>query len=179
MPLIKLTPDHTAMVHNFCDKCKALGWANNSTIRAMKFYENFDRGGGWFGFEEDRELHSVAGYHPLPEVKSDAWRIFYRSATLPLFRRRDRGLHRGNGPRGREYMQAFLNQLPQGDLYITTNCEPNEHVNITRYHRAMQIQAQMRNSYIVHEGDRMLYNTMQSLWRIDRDRYREMLDGLH
>ncbi len=175
MPLIRLTPAHTAAVHNFCGECRDLGWANNSTIRHMKFFENLERGGGWFGFMESGRLLSVAGHHPLPEVHTDAHRIFYRSATLPEFRRRDKGLHRGNGPRGREYIEAFFRALPLGELYITTNCEPNAHVDITRYHRAMQIQARMRDSYIVYEGDRILYDTQQSLWRIDRDRYGEML----
>jgi hypothetical protein len=172
MNLIKLTIEDIPLVEEFCNKCKELGWINNSSLKAIKFESTLENGGGFFGILTNDQLVSIAGYHKLPEVNQDAWRIFFRSATLPMSKT-NKSLHREPGPRGRVFIDAFLEHIPSKELYVTTNVSNNEFERITRYDRSLKIASKMKESYVTFVEEIVLYNTTQSLWKLDVDTYLE------
>jgi len=165
----KLEDKHIPMIKQFCKKCKALGWKNNQSIEAMR-YNRVNRTGGAFLGLFDEELVGVAGYLPLPEIDSNAWRIFYRSATLPG-KGPNKGLHRGTGPRGRMFIDKFIENLPNAELYVTTNLANDEYEHILRYHKSMEIESRMKDAYISKLCETSIDNAVQAVWKLDVQKY--------
>lgn len=172
MIISKLTLDDTDMLNDFCAECDRLGWVNNSTLKAMKFEKTINDGGGFFGIVNNDRLVSVAGFQFLPEVSDNAWRIFFRSATLPNSGT-NKGLHRGTGTRGKLYINSFINELPNKDLYVTTNVSNPEYGNITRYDKSLRLESKINDSYIEPICDIILYNTPQTLWKLNIEKFLE------
>lgn len=172
MIISKLTLTDIPMLEKFCDECNKLGWTNNSSLKAMKFEKTIAEGGGFFGIINNDKLVSVAGYQYLPEVSENAWRIFFRSATLPKSGT-NKGLHRGTGTRGKLYIHSFIKELPDKELYVTTNISNSEYKNITRYDRSLRIEAKINDSYIEPLKEVILYNTPQTLWKLNVKKFLE------
>jgi len=172
LEVVDITLDHLDLVEEFCKKCNDLDWVNNATPEAMHFEDTIQEGGGWCGIIKDNNLISIAGYHAIPEVSDHAWRVFYRSATLP--EGNNKTLHRGTSPRGKSYINRFIKLLPDKDLVVTSNIENNNYANITRYHRALLIESKMKNSIIEHVKDMEYKLCMQSVWRINIERFKQL-----
>lgn len=172
MKLIKINDDNLGLLKEFCSKCKELGWINNSSLEAMRFKSTIESGGGFFGILNNDALVSIAGYHPFPEMHDAAWRIFYRSATLPNSNT-NKSLHRGTGPRGRIFLNAFISELPNTDLYVTTNIVNDNFKSIVRYNRSLELESKMKDSYVSFVKEMIVYETKQSVWKIDVQKYLE------
>lgn len=171
MSITVLTPEHFTLLTKFCDECAALGWHNNSSIKAMKFREVYLKGGAYLGIIENDKLISVAGYAPFPQLHDNAWKIFYRSATLPG-KVINTGLHRGTGPRGRMYIDNFIKLCPSEHLYVTTNIENNSYDNILRYNKSLELESKLPDAYIHKVCEITLFNTLQAVWKLDIDAYK-------
>lgn len=172
MIIHKLSLDDKTTVEEFCKECEALGWVNNSSLKAMKFERTINEGGGFFGITVNDKLVSVAGYHHLPQISENAWRIFFRSATLPKSGT-NKGLHRGTGARGKIYINSFINELPNKSLYVTTNVSNAEYGKITRYDRLLKLESKINDSYIEYIQEVILYDTPQSLWKLNVEKFLE------
>ena len=158
----------------FCNKCHILGYANNSSFNAMRL-EWCQNWGEFFCAIENNEIVSVAGCHPLPEVDPNAWRIFFRRCELPK-RSPHKGLYKGPGQKGKDFMKVFLDYCPTTDLYITTNMEvcidhivDDNYKDIVRYNKLMELVAKHKDRYVEKVGEMMLYNTKQAVWKINYD----------
>jgi hypothetical protein len=172
MIIHKLSLEDKSVVEGFCKECEALGWVNNSSLKAMKFERTINEGGGFFGITVNDKLVSVAGYQYLPQISENAWRIFFRSATLPKSGT-NKGLHRGTGARGKLYINSFITELPTKDLYVTTNVENPVYGEITRYDRSLKIESKINDSYIEYIKEVILYDTPQTLWKLNVEKFLE------
>ena len=171
--MIKIEPiqdKHLDMLQDFCDKCKELGYENNSSFRAMKLLWCKSQGEYWCAVKNN-EIIAVAGCHPLPEVGPNAWRILFRGCELPgtdTFR----GLGKGdwNSLTQREFIPIFINWCPSSELYMTTNVD-HEHSNgkAARNHRLMGLLA--KQGILTDCGELELFYTKQNLWRLNIDEY--------
>jgi hypothetical protein len=79
--------DHPKL-QEFCDKCKDLGWKNNSSFEDIKLDKMIMPYGQYFiGYDDQKEqIWNLLGVHHLPEIHKNAWRIFFRGAQLPGYR---------------------------------------------------------------------------------------------
>lgn len=180
--MIKIEPiqdKHLDMLQDFCNKCKKLGYENNSSFRAMKLLWCKTQGEYWCAVK-DREIIAVAGCHPLPEVGPDAWRIMFRGCELP-HTDNFKGLGKGdwNSLTQREFIPLMIKHIPSNELYITTNTK-HDHSNgkAARNHRLMGLLAKQK--ILDNYGDIMLYYTEQTLWRLNIEEYlkrRERIKG--
>ena len=170
MNIVKLDDSYKDKLNIFCNKCENLGWVNNSSIDNMRWNKVYRTGGAFLAGVVDDTIISVAGYCPLLEIDGNAWRVFYRSATLPK-QGPNKGLHRGTGPRGRMYIDQFIEILPNSELYITTNIENKSYKHILRYHRHLELESQMKDSYISKLCETVIDNTNQAVWKLDVEKY--------
>ncbi len=170
MELIKLNESHIEKLEKFCFKCSCLGWENNSSLKKIKFDMVYKNDGAYFAGIDNNEIISIAGYYRFFEFDKNGWRIFYRSASLPNTGP-NKGLHRGTGPRGRLYIENFIKSCDNKNLYLTTNIENDTYNNITRYHKSLQLESSMKNSYVSRVTDIKLYDHMQTIWKIDVDKF--------
>lgn len=172
MEIIKLNNSHLSLLSNFCKKCENLGWENNSSIKKLKFDMVYDKGGAFLAGIEKDEIVSVAGYYPFFELDDSWWRIFFRSATLPKTGP-NKGLHRGTGLKGRMFIDKFIENCGKENLYLTTNIENSTYSNITRYHKSLELESKLPDSYINKVDIIYLYGQQQAIWKLDVDKYLE------
>lgn len=155
----------------FCNECNKLGYKNNASFEAMKL-EWCKNWGEFFCIVIDNKIVSVSGCHPLPEVDNTAWRIFFRSCVLPKslpFK----GLHKGTNIKTRLYINKFIEYCPTNELYITTNVQNNEYKHILRYHRSLELESKQKNAHIKQVGQMKLYETDQTIWKLNIERFKE------
>jgi hypothetical protein len=178
MKVVKI--EDTSALQKYCDKCEKLGWINNSSLERLNNDMVIKNQGTYFGIYENGEIVSIAGIYKFHELYPDSWRIFYRSATLPN-KARNKGLHRGTGLRGRLYINAFLNYTHNGSLYLTTNIElSNSNQNtITRYHKHMQKESSLKDSYVDYVDTLILYETKQAIWKLNNEKYYQRTQKHH
>lgn len=179
MIITAITDDLIPKLETFCTKAKALGYENNSSLKAMK-YDWCKEQGEYFCAIKDEEIVAVAGCHPLPEVSENGWRILFRGCELPqqdVFT----GLGKGdwNSITQREVIPRFINYCPTDELYITTNIR-HEHSNgkAARNHRLMGLLAKQK--ILDKHSDMVLYYTEQTVWRLNIQEYtrrRSLLKG--
>jgi len=172
MTITVLTINHLPLLATFCAECNKLGWKNNRSISEMKFDEVYSNGGAYLGIIEHNTLISVAGYTTFPEIHAGAYKIFYRSATLPG-KVVNTGLHRGTGPRGRMYIDSFIKLCPSEELYVTTNIENTSYRNILRYNRSLELESKLPDAYIHKVCEMTLFNTLQAVWKLDIPAYKK------
>lgn len=170
MKIETIQDKHLDMLQVFCDKCKELGYENNSSLHAMKLLWCKTQGEYWCAVN-DKEIIAVAGCHPLPEVGPNAWRIMFRGCELPgndTFK----GLGKGdwNSITQREFIPLMIKHIHSNELYITTNTT-HEHSNgkASRNHRLMGLLA--KQGILDNCGDLVLYYTEQTLWRLNIAEY--------
>lgn len=175
MEVSLLDLNNLATLEEFCAKCQSLDWVNNSSLERMNVDMVKAKDGAFFGIIEDGEIVSVSGCYKFDEVSPSAWRIFYRSATLPG-KAKNGGLHRGTGLRGRLYINKFIEFTKSTDLYLTTNPHNAEQPTISRYHKSLSIESEMRDSYVHNVGTIRLYNLDQALWKLDVDGYQKRVN---
>lgn len=168
----KIQDKHLDMLQVFCNKCKDLGYENNSSFRAMKLIWCKTQGEYWCAIR-DEEIIAVAGCHPLPEVSNDAWRILFRGCELP-HTDNFKGLGKGdwNSLTQREFIPLFIDWCPSDNLYMTTNLY-NDHSNgkAARNHRLMGLLA--KQGILEDKGEIELYYTKQNLWKLNIQEYKK------
>lgn len=159
-------------LQNFCRYCKALGFENNSSLEKLKFQKALDSGGAWWGAWHDGELIAVAGSHFLPHLGNEFMRVLFRGCEIdnPY-----RGLSKYhlNTVTFRDLLSAQINYYPHKRLIMTTNKVNDSSGKMQRTHRVLQLLA--KNKIVNHFEDRILFNTEQSLWEINREKYYEVI----
>jgi len=163
------------MLKEFCNKCKALNWINNSSLDRMNVDMVKQKQGAFFGVIEAGELVSISGCYRFNEISPNAWRIFYRSATLPG-KAKNPGLHRGTGLRGRLYIDQFIQFTKSSDLYLTTNSNNKEQSTMSRYHKSLSLESEMKDSYVHKLGVISLYGIDQTIWKLDLTDYYDRIN---
>ena len=176
-----ITDDLIPDLEVFCQKAWKLGYTNNSSLKAMR-YDWCKENGEYYCAMQDDRIIAVAGCHTLPEVGDDAWRILFRGCELPGTSPY-KGLNKGdwNSVTQRDFIPKFIDYIPSTNLYISTNTD-NEHAGkAVRNHRLMNILAKQKDAYIDNMGDMVLYDTQQTIWKLNIDQYlnrRSKLNGM-
>lgn len=177
--VIQLTADHTSLLTKFCRAADAAGYINNGSLPAMKFLGKYDleAPATFWGIEFNGTLISVSGCH----VSNGSMRCLFRSATLPEFDSVVPGLSK-NHMNSLPFSVMLIHQIALGlesgitEFYITTSSgEHDASGKMKRTHRAMQLLA--RTGLVSYLKDEIVYNTEQSLWNIDLEKYLRALES--
>jgi hypothetical protein len=166
----QLTDSDTPAVQEFCTKCSELGYENNASLTAMKFFT-----AEFFGAFDGDKIVSLAGIHKLPEVNDHAWRCLFRGAQLPGYTPQwsmdifKSGIHFSQFLyRQIVYVQAFD---PQAEFYISTNVHSNTGAKSSRLNDIMMPRIAKRGIWNLEKENFMLYNVPQNLWKVNVDTY--------
>jgi hypothetical protein len=154
---------------NFINECDKLNFKNNKDLKSLKWDWCIETGGAWFGtFTNDETMISITGIHPF----KDGFRALFRSAQL--YPRPTLGLSK--------YLMhswAIYDHLPlQIDfsngkpLYITTNIENDASGKMNRVHRSFFVMS--KGKMVDYIGDEEIFNTWQSVWKLNVNRYYEI-----
>lgn len=170
-----LSTAHESELHIFCAECKKLGYKNNSSLKELR-WEKTKQWGEFWGAWYNEKLISIAGAHPLPEVSDTAIRVLFRGCQL-------HSPYNGISP---NHMNSipFRNILPyqikkyiNRDLYITTNIHKDNSGKMHRTHKVMQLLSKKGIVDLCIE-DMIIYNTNQSVWKLNKERYFEIRNRL-
>ena len=166
----QLTDSDTPAVQEFCTRCRELGYENNSSLTAMKFFT-----AEFFGAFDEDKIVSLAGVHKLPEVNTHAWRCLFRGAQLPGYTPQwsmdifKSGIHFSQFLyRQIVYVQAFD---PQAEFYISTNVHSNTGAKSSRLNNIMMPRIAKMDIWTLEQENFMLYNVKQNLWKINVVQY--------
>jgi len=155
----------------FCKKCKDLGYKNNSTLKEMRWEKTKDWGEYW-GAWQNNTLIAVAGAHPLPEVDSNAIRVLFRGCQLYSPHLGISPSHMNSVP-FRDILPYQIEKYRDYDLYITTNITRDNSGKMQRSHRAMKLLSK-KKIVDLHIKEATIYNTNQSVWKLNKDNYFEV-----
>jgi len=159
----------TDQLIRFTQQCEKLGYNNNSSLEAMKFYWCLDNGGMWYAtYDNQDEIISISGIHPF----GDGWRGLFRGAQI---KSRPCGLNR-------YHMQSycFHSQLPyqiewaerntvEPFIYITTNIDTDRSGRMGRVNKTFLTLEQY--DIVYHLGNEEIYGVNQNMWLLDTAKY--------
>ena len=174
-----ITTELIPQLEAFCKEAKALGYTNNSSLKAMK-YDWCKENGEYFCTLKNDRIIAVAGCHKLPEVNDAAWRILFRGCELPGTSPY-KGLNKGdwNSITQRDFIPVFINYCPSDELYISTNISNEHSGKALRNHKIMNILAKQKDAYIDNVCDMVLNQTQQTIWKLNIDQYTNRRNKLH
>jgi hypothetical protein len=171
MIVIPINDELIPELETFCIKCKALGYTNNVSLKAMKYDWCKENGEYYCAIKDDR-IVAVAGCHKLPEINDNAWRILFRGCELPGASPY-KGLNKGdwNSITQRDFIPEFIDYIPSKELYISTNISNEHSGKALRNHKIMNILAKQKDAYIDKVCDMVLNQTQQTIWKLNIEQY--------
>ena len=157
----------TLAVEHFIAECALLGYKNNSSLKEMRWDWCLD-GGMWYATYENDVIISITGIHPF----KDGYRALYRGAQLSP--RPIKGLNRYQMQSWGIYDHLPLQiEFAKGKpLYITTNVNKDNSGRMNRIHKSFT--AMSNGGMVDYIGDEQIFNAIQSVWKLNNDRYFEL-----
>lgn len=166
---------HTLRIHeespeltDFISKCKDMGFKNNESLKAMKFYWCMEIAGAWYAtYDDNNTIISLSGIHPF----KDGYRVLFRGVQ---FYPRNIGLNL-------YHMQShcFYYQLPlqiqfanNSPVYITTNVVNDASGKMTRIDKTFYHLC--KRGLVDHVSQEEIFNTLQNVWKLDVKKYNEV-----
>ena len=165
----------------FCDHCTSLNLKNNDSFKSIKLDKMSMPYGQYFiGYDHDKkQIWNLAGVHQLPEVGEHAWRCLFRGVQLPGYSM-NQGLSRDFFKTGYQFsyvlemqVRFILQHDPISEFYTSTN-----NLNNDEYFSKSQNLDQNMLPLLVKRGiftkahdDFTLYNTKQSIWKLNFNTY--------
>jgi len=179
MIVIPTTDDLISRLETFCIKCKAFGYTNNASLKAMR-YDWCKENGEYFCAITGDDMIAVAGCHKCPEIHEGAWRILFRGCELPGTSPY-KGLNKGdwNSITQRDFIPKFIDYCPSKDLYISTNISNEHSGKALRNHKLMSILANQKDAYLNYICDMTLFETEQTIWLLNIGKYLERRNKLY
>ena len=160
------------ILEDFCNKCAALGYTNNSSIDKLKFNFVKENNGLYHYAFYKNKLVSLAGCHHLPEVENNAYRIAFRGVQLP-----NKDVYQGlsknhfNSIVWRVLLNYQIHHCTNAgaeNFYITTNIKDS----LGRIPKTDKIFKLLSDSNIVDNcGVINIFNTEQRLWKLNLEKY--------
>jgi hypothetical protein len=173
---------HKTDLEDFCFKCGQLGYHNNSSLTAMKLDWCIDNGGQVFLTYLDDTLIGLSGCHPLPQIGNDVFRLLFRGVELPEYRNLF-------GIVSKTHMASlpFYYHVPLGvewgkkfnatKFVVTTNwSNPDGITSMSKSHRVFQL-LEKQGLVSCLEENISLFNTEQSVWNLNLEKYFIARDG--
>ena len=159
----------------FCKQCNALGYKNNSSLKEIRWDSTKSCGEFW-GAWHNKKLISIAGAHPLPEISSNSIRVLFRGCQLFSPYTALSPSHMNSVP-FRDILPYQIEKYADKDLYITTNIHKDNSGKMHRTHKVMQLLSK-KGIVDLYIDDMILYNTNQSVWKLNKDKYFEIRNRL-
>ena len=162
----------TDILEDFCNKCAALGYTNNSSIDKLKFdYITENNGAYFYAFLNDT-LVSLAGCYHFPELGDSAYRFSYRGVQLP-------GVDTYQGLSKNHFnsipWRVLLNyQIKHGldrgatEFYTTTNIK-DEFGRVPKTDKMMHYISQ-KGIVALHDTIN-IFNIEQRVWKLNLEKY--------
>jgi hypothetical protein len=169
-------------LQKFCDYFKEKGLKNNDSFESIKLDKMKMPYGQYFiGYDTDKDcIWNLLGVHHLPEVHDHAWRVFFRGAQLPGYRLGE-GLTLDIFKLGYQisYMigmqiEFVLSHDPKAEIFASTNT-PNAETFARSQFIDQKIAPMLvkRGVFTKAYEEFELFNTKQSIWKFNVDRYFE------
>ncbi|MBA10478.1 MAG: hypothetical protein CMC73_04665 [Flavobacteriaceae bacterium] len=161
--LTKVTP----ALEDFIAQCTLFGWKNNSSLKELRWDWCLENG-MWYATYTGNTIVSLTGIHTF----KDGYRALYRGAQL--WPRRVKGLNRYQMQSWGIYDHLPLQiKFAAGKpLYITTNVTTDNSGRMNRIHKSFTAMA--KGGMVDYIGDEQIFNAMQSVWKLNVDRYFEI-----
>ena len=155
----------------FLDKCKELGYENNSSFDTIKLDQMKLPYGCFFIGEKDNQIITFAGVHHMSDNK---YRCMFRGAALPGFTTGLTGLRASYQVIYLLNMQIDLIRSinPDSEFYVTTNIEQNKGKS-SRMNTAWCPRAVKEGIFTLEDEDFFYNYTHQRLWKIKVDEYKK------
>lgn len=161
----------------FCERARDQGYKNNESLEAMRLDWCISNGGQFFLSYLGDKIISVSGCHPLYNV-GNYFRALFRGATLHEYQNYygvPSKAHMGSIP--------FYDHLPlqiawaKKDVVVTTNWDnPDGIVSMSGSHRVFKLLERQGLVSCIKEKVN-LFNTDQSVWKINIDAYLTAREG--
>lgn len=157
----------TPALEDFIEQCTLLGWKNNSSLKELR-WEWCLEGGMWYATYNDDKIISLTGIHPF----KDGYRALYRGAQLSP--RPIKGLNRYQMQSWGIYDHLPLQiEFAKGKpLYITTNIDKDNSGRMNRIHKSFTAMA--KGGMVDYIDDEKIFNALQSVWKLNVNRYFEI-----
>jgi hypothetical protein len=168
MYITKSITQRSPGLDDYITQCGLLGFKNNSSLKLMKWNWCLNIGGTWHATYDNQTIVSVTGIHPF----KDGYRALFRGAQLG--QRRVNGLNRYQMQSWGIYDHLPL-QIEYADnkpVYITTNVSNDASGRMNRIHNSFKQMA--KGDMVDYIGDETIFNTEQSIWRLNNDKYFEI-----
>ena len=178
---LTLSFDHSKVsdLNQFCNQCKILGYKNNESLEAMRLDWCIRSKGQFFLTYADKNLISISGCHPLPQVDNKTFRILFRGATLKDYQN-------SLGVVNKYHLTSipFYSHIPlqikwgltkgYNSFCITTNWNnPDGIDSMSHSHRVFQyLERQGLVDCLIERVN--LYSVDQTVWKLNIDRYLEV-----
>jgi len=173
--------DHPEL-QTFCDYFKSNGIKNNESFESIKLDKMIMPYGQYFiGYDHDKKcIWNLMGIHHLPEIHEHAWRCFFRGAQLP-------GYRLGTALTSDIFKVGFqLTYLIEMQVKFITEHDPNAEIfastntpDAEKFARSQFIDQNIapmlvkRGVFTKHLENFVLYNTPQSIWKLNINKYFE------
>lgn len=173
--------DYPAL-QTFCDYFKEKGLKNNDSFESIKLDKMKMPYGQYFiGYDlKENRIWNLLGIHHLPEIHEHAWRCFFRGAQLPGYRL-GTALTSDIFKLGYQitYMiemqiKFILEHDPGAEIFASTNTPKAETFARSQFidqHIAPMLEH--RGVFTKAREDFLLFNTPQSIWKLNIDKYFE------
>jgi hypothetical protein len=165
-----ITPELLPKLEIFCKEAEELGYNNNSSLEAMKYYNIKIFEGEYFCAIKDDKIVAVAGCHRFPAVNENAWRVMFRGAQLPGHHSYGISKYHMDAITWRDILPAQIEFCDTDELYITTNVEHDASGKMNKIHRLFQNLCKVGLVECYKETAIIEY-TEQSVWKLNIDEY--------
>jgi len=160
-------------VITFCEECNQRGFMNNASLKSMKYSWCFSQGGMWWAVYDNDRIISIAGAHPF----KDGFRFLFRGAQLESASQSLSKKHLTSYPWAiimpEQIAWASGVLTEETPAYITTNVSHDASGKMNRTHRVLQLLEKQK--IVMYIKDEEIYNTLQSVWKLNVGAYYETL----
>lgn len=172
-----LQDDDRSKLQDFCDTCNVLGYYNNSSFKAINLEKmKMPHGQFFVGYDLDKNIiFNLCGVHHMPELHKDAYRVFYRGATLPGYTTGEHSFRSSYQLTEILNMQIdFIKDVnPNADFYFTTNIEKSSTNGKSQRMNENMVPRVARTGIFTLVDDNFEYMyTKQKLWRVNVPEYK-------
>lgn len=162
----------------FCIQCKNLGYYNNDSFESIKLDQMKMPYGQYFiGYDTEKNcIFNLCGVHKIVEINENAYRVFFRGATLPGYTTGKSGYKSSFQLMEILNMQIdfILEKNPAAEFYFTTNIEKSIVNGKSQKMNNLMAPRVARNGIfdVVNENFDYMH-VKQKLWRINVPAYKD------
>lgn len=148
----------------FIQCCNDLGYKNNNTLTAMKFYHCLDEGGTWYVTYHENKIVGVSGVHPF----LDGVRALFRGAQLYSIPGGLTKTHM-NCWMFKYHLPLVIKRHLNTPIFITTNTNNDASGKMLRLNKLYHILE--KKNIVKCEGEYLINGVYQNLWELNKEVY--------